>query len=99
MIPDKHLSLAEGAIQVLGWQSSNDPSSYTYAILKALSEEYNFDLNTPYEELPESVRDVILHGTDGKKLVVHYRGQRGVGVYDIAFEGLIRNVERRYRET
>ena len=99
MIPDKHLSLAEGAIQVLGWQSSNDPSSYTYAILKALSEEYDFDLNTPYEELPESVRDVILHGTDGKKLVVHYRGQRGVGVYDIAFEGLIRNVERRYRET
>ena len=99
MVPDKHLSLAEGAIQVLGWQSSNDPSSYTYAILKALSEEYNFDLNTPYEELPESVRDVILHGTDGKKLVVHYRGQRGVGVYDIAFEGLIRNVERRYRET
>ena len=99
MIPDKHLSLAEGAIQVLGWQSSNDPSSYTYAILKALSEEYNFDLNTPYEELPESVRDVILHGTDGKKLVVHYRGQRGVGVYDIAFEGLIRNMQKRYRET
>ncbi len=99
MIPDKHLSLAEGAIQVMGWQSSNDPSSYTYAILKALSEEYDFDLNTPYEELSESVRNVILHGTDGKKLVVHYRGQRGVGVYDIAFEGLIRNVERRYRET
>ena len=99
MIPDKHLSLAEGAIQVMGWQSSNDPSSYTYAILKALSEEYDFDLNTPYEELSESVRNVILHGTDGKKVVVHYRGQRGVGVYDIAFEGLIRNVERRYRET
>ena len=99
MIPDKRLSLAEGAIQVMGWQSSSDPSSYTYAILKALAEEYDFDLNTPYEELPEAVRDVILHGTDGRKVVVHYRGQRGVGVYDVAFEGLIRNVERRYRET
>ena len=99
MIPDKHLSLAEGAIQVMGWQSSSDPSSYTYAILKALAEEYDFDLNTPYEELLEAVRDVILHGTDGRKVVVHYRGQRGVGVYDVAFEGLIRNVERRYRET
>ena len=99
MIPDKRLSLAEGAIQVMGWQSSSDPSSYTYAVLKALSLEYGFDLNTPYEELPENIQKIILHGTDGKKIQVHYRGQRGVGVYDVAFEGLIKNVERRYRET
>ena len=99
MIPDKRLSLAEGAIQVMGWQSSSDPSSYTYAVLKALSLEYGFDLNTPYEELPEKIQKIIIHGTDGKKVQVHYRGQRGVGVYDVAFEGLIKNVERRYRET
>ena len=99
MIPDKSISLAEGAIQVMGWQSSSDPSSYTYAVLKALSLEYGFDLNTPYEELPENIQKIILHGTDGKKIQVHYRGQRGVGVYDVAFEGLIKNVERRYRET
>ena len=99
MIPDKCISLAEGAIQVMGWQSSSDPSSYTYAVLKALSLEYGFDLNTPYEELPENIQKIILHGTDGKKIQVHYRGQRGVGVYDVAFEGLIKNVERRYRET
>ena len=99
MIPDKRISLAEGAIQVMGWQSSSDPSSYTYAVLKALSLEYGFDLNTPYEELPENIQKIILHGTDGKKIQVHYRGQRGVGVYDVAFEGLIKNVERRYRET
>ena len=99
MIPNKRISLAEGAIQVMGWQSSSDPSSYTYAVLKALSLEYGFDLNTPYEELPENIQKIILHGTDGKKIQVHYRGQRGVGVYDVAFEGLIKNVERRYRET
>ena len=99
MIPDKRISLAEGAIQVMGWQSSSDPSSYTYAVLKALSLEYGFDLNVPYEELPENIQKIILHGTDGKKIQVHYRGQRGVGVYDVAFEGLIKNVERRYRET
>ncbi len=99
MIPDKSLSLAEGAIQVLGWQSSSDPSSYTYATLKALSEEYGFDLNTPYQDLPEDIRHMLIHGTNGRKVKVHYRGQRGVGVYDVAFDGLIRNVERRYRET
>lgn len=99
MIPDKSLSLAEGAIQVIGWQSSCDPSSYTYATLKALSKEYGFDLNTPYQDLPEDIRKMLIYGTDGRKVKVHYRGQRGVGVYDVAFDGLIKNVERRYRET
>lgn len=99
MIPDKRLSIAEGAIQVMGWQSCSDPSSFTYAILKALTGEYKFDLNTPYKELPENVRKVLIHGTDGKEIKVHYRGQRGEGVYDVAFEGLIKNAERRYRET
>ena len=99
MIPDKSLSIAEGAITVLGWQSCTDPSSFTYAVLKALSEEYHFDLNTPYEKLdPESQR-ILIHGTDGHKIQVHYKGQRGQGVYDVAFEGLLKNVERRYRET
>ena len=99
MIPDKSLSIAGGAIQVMGWQSCTDPSSYTYATLKALSEEYGFDLNTPYQELDEEIRNMLIHGTDGRKVKVHYKGQRGVGVYDVAFEGLIRNVQRRYRET
>ena len=99
MIPDKLLSLAEGAIQVMGWQSSADPSSYTYATLKALSKEYGFSLNTPYQELPEDVRHMLIYGTGGRTVKVHYRGQRGEGVYDVAFEGLIQNVNRRYRET
>lgn len=99
MIPDKSLSIAEGAIQVMGWQSCTDPSSYTYAILKALSKEYEFDLNTPYQELEKDIRNMLIHGTDGRQVKVYYKGQRGEGVYDVAFEGLIRNVQRRYRET
>jgi excinuclease ABC subunit A len=99
MIPDKSLSLSEGAIQVLGWQSSSDPSSYTGCVLTALSKEYGFDLDTPYQELPQEIRDMLIHGTGGRKVKVHYKGQRGVGVYDVAFDGLIKNVQRRYRET
>lgn len=99
MIPDKSLSIAGGAIQVMGWQSCTDPSSYTYATLKALSEEYKFDLGTPYQDLPKKIRNMLLHGTDGRVVKVHYKGQRGEGVYDVAFEGLIRNVQRKYRET
>ncbi len=99
MIPDKRLSLAEGAIQVMGWQSSTDKKSFTYAILKALSEEYGFSLDTPYKELSAEVRNMLIHGTNGRPVKVYYKGQRGEGVYDIAFEGLIKNVERRYRET
>ncbi len=99
MIPDKSLSLSEGAIQVLGWQSSGDPASYAGCLLTALSKEYGFSLDTPYQELPEEIRHMLLYGTDGRIVKVVYRGQRGVGVYDVAFDGLIRNVERRYRET
>ena len=99
MIPDKRLSIAEGAIQVMGWQSCTDPSSFTYAILKALTEEYHFSLETPYCEYPEEIRHVLIYGTDGREVKVHYRGQRGKGVYDVAFEGLIKNVQRKYRET
>ena len=99
MIPDKSLSIAEGAIQVMGWQSCTDPSSFTYAILRALSEAYSFDLNTPYQDLPENVRHMLIHGTDGMEVMVHYKGQRGEGIYPVAFEGLIKNSERRYRET
>ncbi len=99
MIPNPSLSIAGGAIQVMGWQSCTDPGSYTYATLKALSEEYGFNLNTPYEQLSQDVRDILIHGTNGRMVKVHYKGQRGEGVYDVSFEGLIRNVERRYRET
>ncbi len=99
MIPDKSLSLTEGAIQVMGWQSSTDKGSFTNAILVALAKEYKFDLDMPYEELPAKVQDILLNGTGGKEMKVHYKGQRGEGVYDVAFEGLIRNVQRRYRET
>ncbi|SCP95691.1 excinuclease ABC subunit UvrA [Anaerobium acetethylicum] len=99
MIPDKSLSIAEGAIAVIGWQSSTDKSSFSRALLEALSQEYKFDLNTPYEKLPEKIRNLILYGTDGREVKVYYKGQRGEGVYDVAFEGLIKNVERRYRET
>lgn len=99
MIPDKSLSIAEGAIQVLGWQSCTDPSSYTYATLRALSEGYGFDLNTPYKDLPKEIHDMFVNGGDGRILKVHYKGQRGEGIYDLDWEGLIRNVQRRYRET
>ncbi len=99
MIPDKSLSIAQGAIQVMGWQSSTDKGSFTNAILTALAEKYGFDLDTPYEELPKKIQNVLINGTNGKELKVHYKGQRGEGVYDVAFEGLIRNVQRRYRET
>ncbi|MDE7320199.1 MAG: excinuclease ABC subunit UvrA [Lachnospiraceae bacterium] len=99
MIPDKSLSLAEGAIQVMGWQSCTDPSSFTYGILKALSKEYSFDLTTPYQDLPEDIQNVLIHGTDGREVQVYYKGQRGEGVYAVTFEGLIKNCQRRYRET
>ena len=98
MIPDKSLSLHEGAIAVMGWQSSGDEGSFTNAVLQALAREYKFSMDTPYEELPQNVQDVITNGTD-KKVDVYYEGQRGRGVYPIAFEGLIKNVERKYRET
>ena len=99
MIPDKNLAISEGAIQVMGWQSCTDPSSYTYATLRALSEGYGFSLDTPYKDLPKEIRHMLIHGGDGRVLKVHYKGQRGEGVYDLQWEGLIRNVERRYRET
>ena len=99
MIPDKSLSINQGAIVVLGWQSANDPKSFTNAILQALCKRYDFDLDTPFEEYPKNIQDILINGTIGEKVPVHYKGQRGIGTYDIAFEGLIRNVERRYRET
>ena len=99
MIPDKRLSISEGAITVMGWQSCTDKKSFTYAILDALSKEYGFSLDTPFEDYPKEVHDVLIHGTNGKEVKVYYKGQRGEGVYDVVFEGLIRNVERRYRET
>ncbi|MCM1499108.1 MAG: excinuclease ABC subunit UvrA [Clostridium sp.] len=98
MIPDQSLSIADGAIVVLGWQSCTDKKSYTRAILDALAKEYDFDLNTSFGEMPEQARRIILYGTDGHEVKVHYKGQRGEGTYDVAFEGLIRNVQRRYRE-
>lgn len=99
MIPDKSLSINEGAIVVLGWQSANDGKSFTNAILRALCERYGFDLDTPFEKYPKKIQDILIYGTNGESVPVKYKGQRGVGTYDIAFEGLIRNVERRYRET
>ena len=99
MIPDTSVSLSDGAIIINGWQSSSDPGSFTGSLLKALSKEYKFSLRTPYGELSDSVRNMIINGTDGKKVKVEYKSQRGVGVYDVEFEGLIRNAERRYRET
>lgn len=99
MIPDTSLSISQGAIAVMGWQSAADASSFTHAILVALAEAYHFDLDTPFRDYPQEIKDIILHGTGGREVRVHYRGQRGEGVYDVAFEGLIKNVERRYRET
>ena len=99
MIPDKRLSINQGAITVMGWQSCADKGSFTNAILQALAKEYHFDLDTPFKEYPQKIHDILIHGTNGKEVMVHYTGQRGSGVYPIAFEGLIKNVERRYRET
>ena len=99
LIPDKRLSIMEGAIAALGWQSCNDGKSFTYCTLKAMAEEYGFSLDTPFREYSKEVHDLIIYGTNGHVVKVHYKGQRGVGVYDIAFEGLIRNMEQRYRET
>ncbi|MCI5959191.1 MAG: excinuclease ABC subunit UvrA [Lachnospiraceae bacterium] len=99
MIPDKSLSINQGAITVMGWQSCNNKGSFANAVLQALCEEYDFDLDTPFEDYPQAVHDILINGTDGKKVLVEYEGQRGRGVYPIAFEGLIRNVQKRYRET
>lgn len=99
IIPDKNLSIMEGAIQAMGWQSCNDKKSFTYAILNALAEEYGFSLDTPYRDYPDKIKNILIHGTDGHQVKVKYTGQRGTGVYPIAFEGLIKNLEQRYRET
>ena len=99
MIPDKTLSINQGAITVMGWQSCTDKNSFTNAILQALCKEYDFSLDTPFEELTPEVQDMLIHGTKGKEVIVHYKGQRGEGRYPVAFEGLIKNVERKYRET
>ena len=99
MIPDRSLSIQDGAIIVTGWQSCTDKGSFTRAILDALAKEYQFDLATPFQELPQNVQDMLIHGTGGREVKVYYKGQRGEGIYDVAFEGLIKNVERRYRET
>lgn len=99
MIPDKSLSISEGAIGVMGWQSCTDKSSFTNAILNALCREYGFDLDTPFKDYPKKIQDIILYGTGGHSVKVYYKGQRGEGVYDVAFPGLIRNVEQRYKET
>lgn len=99
LVPDRDKSLIGGAIAAPGWQSVVEPGSYSRCLMEALAREYHFDLNTPYEQLPEEIRHMFIHGTGGKTVKVHYRGQRGVGVYDVAFEGLIHNIERRYRET
>ena len=99
MIPDKSLSIANGAIAVTGWQSCTDKGSFTYAILSALAREYGFSLDTPFQEYPQKIQDILVNGTEGRSVKVYYKGQRGEGVYDVAFPGLIRNVEQRYRET
>ena len=99
IIPDKSLSINQGAIVVLGWQSANDGKSFSNAILQALALKYNFSLDTPFEDYPKEIHDILIYGTNGEKVAVRYKGQRGIGVYDIAFEGLIKNVERQYRET
>ena len=99
MIPDRSLSIQDGAIVVTGWQSCTDKGSFTRAILDALAKEYQFDLATPFQELSQDVQDMLIHGTNGREVKVYYKGQRGEGIYDVAFEGLIKNVERRYRET
>ncbi len=99
MIPDQSLSINDGAIVVLGWQSCNDGKSYSNAILRALSAEYGFSLDTPFQDYPQDIKDLLLYGKNSRPVKVHYKGQRGEGVYDITFEGLIKSVARRYRET
>ena len=99
MIPDKSLSISQGAIAVTGWQSCTDKGSFTRAILDALANEYDFSLDTPFQDYPQKIKDVLIHGTEGRSVKVHYKGQRGEGIYDVAFPGLIKNVEQRYRET
>lgn len=99
MIPDRSLSISQGAIAVMGWQSCTDKGSFTRAILDALAKEYGFDLDTPFEDYPQHIQDVLIHGTNGKEVKVYYKGRRGEGVYDVAFEGIVKNVGRRYRET
>ncbi len=99
MIPDKSLSISKGAIVAMGWQSSTESSSFTHAVLVALAKEYNFSLDTPFQDYPDQIKDILIHGTNGHEVKVHYKGQRGQGIYDVAFEGLIKNMERRYRET
>lgn len=99
MIPDRSLSIAEGAIKVMGWQSCTDKNSFTRAILEALSREYDFSLDTPFQNYSQEIQDMLIYGTNGRSVKVHYKGQRGEGVYDVAFPGLVRNVEQRYRET
>ena len=99
MIPDKTLSINEGAIAVTGWQSCTDKKSFTNAVLQALCREYKFDLDTPFGDYPEKIQHILIYGTNGKEVEVHYVGQRGKGIYPVAFEGLIKNVERKYKET
>ncbi len=99
MIPDKRLSISQGAITVTGWQSCTDKGSFTNALLQALGKAYHFDLDTPFGDYPEEVKEILIHGTGGREVEVHYQGQRGKGVYPVAFEGLVRNVERKYKET
>ena len=99
MIPDKSLSINQGAIVVLGWQSCTDKGSFTRAILEALAAEYHFSLDTPFQDYPKEIHDVLIYGTGGHEVKVHYRSQRGEGIYDVAFEGLLENVNRRYKET
>lgn len=99
LIPDKSLSLNDGAISCMGWQSSKSSGSFTNAILIAMAKEFNFSMDTPFNELPEKIQEMLIHGTGGKEVLVHYKGQRGEGIYPVAFEGLIKNMERRYRET
>ena len=99
MIPDKSLSISQGAIVVMGWQSCTDKGSFTRAILDALAEEYHFSLDTPFQDYPKEIHDIIIYGTDGHEVKVRYKSQRGEGIYDVAFEGLIENVNRRYKET
>ena len=99
MIPDPSLSINEGAIAVMGWQSSKDEGSFSKALLHALADEYGFSLDTPFQDYPETVRNMLIYGTGSREVLVHYSGQRGSGVYPVTFEGLVRNVERRYRET
>ena len=99
MIPDKSLSISEGAITVMGWQSCTDKGSFTRAILDALANEYHFSLDTPFQDYPKEIKNILIHGTNGHSVKVYYKGQRGEGIYDIAFPGLIKNVEQRYKET